>query len=136
VARIGGCAACGWRRDPVPRRQRGVMAEPRRVQRSRAKGWRMPQGTVYVGAPTIFGNPFLGPKAAIRYRDWLLWKVGPKKFYEFERRPFYLHHDRKRVLDNLHKLRGRSLSCWCALDKPCHSDVLLWIANAPLKCEA
>lgn len=29
-------------------------------------------------------------------------------------------------------LRGKNLACFCALDKPCHADVLLEIANAPL----
>jgi hypothetical protein len=27
-------------------------------------------------------------------------------------------------------LRGKNLACWCGLDKPCHADVLLEIANA------
>ena len=31
---------------------------PKRIQRRRTKGWRMPPGVVYVGRPTIFGNPF------------------------------------------------------------------------------
>ena len=31
---------------------------PVRIQRSRAKGWRMPANTVYVGRPTKWGNPF------------------------------------------------------------------------------
>lgn len=31
---------------------------PQRIQRSRAKGWRMPEGAVYVGRPGKFGNPF------------------------------------------------------------------------------
>jgi hypothetical protein len=31
---------------------------PERIQRKRTKGWRMPEGAVYVGRPTIFGNPF------------------------------------------------------------------------------
>jgi hypothetical protein len=26
-------------------------------------------------------------------------------------------------------LRGRDLACWCALDQPCHADVLLELAN-------
>lgn len=30
------------------------------------------------------------------------------------------------------ELAGRDLACWCALDKPCHVDTLLWVANAPL----
>lgn len=28
------------------------------------------------------------------------------------------------------ELRGKDLACWCPLDKPCHADVLLEIANA------
>jgi hypothetical protein len=31
---------------------------PRRLQRKRTKGWRMPEGAVYVGRPTVWGNPF------------------------------------------------------------------------------
>jgi hypothetical protein len=26
-------------------------------------------------------------------------------------------------------LRGKDLVCWCALDQPCHADVLLNVAN-------
>ena len=32
--------------------------KPQRIQRKRMKGWRMPEGAVYVGRPTVFGNPF------------------------------------------------------------------------------
>ena len=32
--------------------------------------------------------------------------------------------------DDLRELRGKDLACWCPLDKPCHADVLLEIANA------
>lgn len=32
---------------------------PRRIQRRRAQGWRMPLGAVYVGRPTKWGNPFV-----------------------------------------------------------------------------
>ena len=31
---------------------------PKRIQRRRTKGWRMPPNTAYVGRPTIYGNPF------------------------------------------------------------------------------
>lgn len=32
--------------------------KPKRIQRKRTKGWRMPEGAIYVGRPTRFGNPF------------------------------------------------------------------------------
>ena len=31
---------------------------PKRIQRKRTKGWRMPDCAIYVGRPTKFGNPF------------------------------------------------------------------------------
>lgn len=31
---------------------------PNRIQRERTTGWRMPEGAVYVGRPTKWGNPF------------------------------------------------------------------------------
>ncbi|MEM8822070.1 MAG: DUF4326 domain-containing protein [Pseudomonadota bacterium] len=36
---------------------------------------------------------------------------------------------RKIILDRLPELRGRDLACFCALDAPCHADVLLRLAN-------
>ena len=33
------------------------------------------------------------------------------------------------VEDVKRELRGRDLACYCALDEPCHADVLLAIAN-------
>ena len=54
------------------------MAE--RIQRQRVKGWRMPEGAVYVGRPTIYGNPF-------QYRDESrgLVHFGPKHLERFGR---------------------------------------------------
>ena len=34
------------------------MSAPKRIQRKRTKGWRMPDGAVYVGRPSRWGNPF------------------------------------------------------------------------------
>lgn len=31
---------------------------PQRIQRKRTRGWRMPEGAVYVGRGSKFGNPF------------------------------------------------------------------------------
>ena len=38
-----------------------------RIQRKRTKGWRMPEGAVYVGRPTRWGNPF--PISG----SWIVW---------------------------------------------------------------
>jgi hypothetical protein len=34
------------------------VSAPQRIQRKRTKGWRQPEGAVYVGRPTKWGNPF------------------------------------------------------------------------------
>lgn len=56
------------------------MAEPRRIQRRRTKGWRMPEGAVYVGRPTRWGNPFV-----CRNESRGLIRYGPKHLERFGR---------------------------------------------------
>jgi hypothetical protein len=57
------------------------VSEPKRVQRQR-KGWRMPEGAVYVGRPGVFGNPAViecDRSIANTVNPWHLWAgdVGP-----------------------------------------------------------
>lgn len=40
---------------------------PKRIRRKRTKGWRMPEGAVYVGRPSKWGNPFL------LQGNWICW---------------------------------------------------------------
>lgn len=89
---------------------------PKRIQRRRAKGWRAPSTSIYCGRPTIFGNPFV---LAGTFRLWLTGEDYRDQFQE----------QRRLILDKLHLLRGRDLSCWCGSDKDCHVDTLLEIAN-------
>jgi hypothetical protein len=35
------------------------MSKPKRIQRSRSKGWKMPANAIYVGRPTVWGNPYM-----------------------------------------------------------------------------
>ncbi len=83
---------------------------PKRIQRKRTKGWRMPAGAVYVGRPTRWGNPFdvadTGRVSALM------------RFTRFIA-PFL----------DVSELRGKDLACWCRLDQECHADILLEIAN-------
>lgn len=71
---------------------------------------------VYVGRPTIWGNPFVIGRDGTRdeviakYRAWLL--AQPSLV------------SRARV-----ELRGKRLACWCA-PASCHADVLVEIANS------
>lgn len=119
---------------------------PQRIQRKRTKGWRMPEGAVYVGRPTRWGNPFViadavecgftaaddatGRAFVVRvFRDWLT--GGPDS-------PWWYQAGENRHADlraGITALRGRDLACWCPLEDesgarvPCHADILLELAN-------
>jgi len=108
-----------------------IPRKPKRIQRKRTKGWKMPPNTVYVGRPGIWGNPFDMSRGEIRmsvltwYRMWL---TGRKNKQGSEKL-------RIEVLTRLRigELRGKNLACWCKLSEPCHADVLLEIANEEFK---
>jgi hypothetical protein len=93
----------------------------------RTKGWRKPEGTIYVGRPSRFGNPFqigvFGDAAACveEYREHLV----AARCGDNRRSSAYFHH----INANLSMLTGHDLACWCKLDQPCHADVLLEMAN-------
>jgi hypothetical protein len=102
---------------------------PERLQRQRTKGWRIPEGAVYVGRPTRWGNPFkvgdpvhVGPMWA--GRDTII--TDAETAVEFYRRWLF---NQRTPADLVPILRGRDLACWCPLDQPCHADVLLEMAN-------
>ena len=93
---------------------------PCRVQRTRRKGGGMPAESVYVGRPSKWGNPYHGDgpfdhaHVAACYRSFVM--RPEKAAFRAEVRA---------------ELMGKDLACWCALDQPCHADVLLEIANEP-----
>ena len=89
---------------------------PKRIQRRRTKGWRMPPGTVYIGRGSKWGNPFSATDAG---------RVQAVTRFAVEIAPSL----------PVGELRGKDLACWCPLvgkdGKPtqCHADILLEIAN-------
>jgi hypothetical protein len=98
--------------------------KPQRIQRKRAKDWRMPKNTIYVGRPTRWGNPFKKINGSIAHT-----REGIVELYaeilecnETDRAKWINGH--------IHELRGKNLACWCRLDQPCHADVLLKLALA------
>lgn len=107
---------------------REYRTKPIRIRLSRAKGYRLPPNTRSVSRPGPFGNPYRvesvlyqNPAAAwcvAMFRDWLNGKA-----------PGLLPGRRAKLLARLPELRGKNLACWCALDKPCHADVLIEFAN-------
>lgn len=128
---------------------------PERIQRKRAAGWRMPDGAVYVGRPTRWGNPFrihrghtsVGPPWSLAREAWhhIPASECTRAYVTTSSRmdasaAVHLYRDllRVRARDERERLRewlaplvGRDLACWCPLDVPCHADVLLEVANTP-----
>ena len=110
------------------------MSAPRRVQRTRKAGGGMPAGAVYVGRPTRWGNPFrVGDRVLVPGStggpDGAEWEVlsASRAIALYEA---HIRARPKLVAAARSDLAGRDLACWCALDQPCHADVLLKIANA------
>jgi hypothetical protein len=117
---------------------------PSRIQRSRAKGWRMPENAVYVGRPTKWGNPFSSSAYTAEQRV-ALYRTAIMGAMPIAYATGLVRHvsiielanariDKLRCLP-LRDLRGHDLACWCALvdeagnPVPCHADVLLELAN-------
>lgn len=122
------------------------IAQGRRVVRPRRRGQPLPPNTVYVGRPTIWGNPFsdrylgistrppshrkIGHAKSVKlHRQWLMGEIAaltlermgfcPKEVEALERL-------RIKVLSRLHELAGKDLACWCPLtSRWCHADTLL-----------
>lgn len=127
------------------------MSAPVRVQRQRSPGWRMPPNTVYVGRGSVFGNLTVCTPQMCRRRDPEEERCCVDNFAEYLASGLEGRTDRvgslrygvdhlrgyprrAAMVKALPRLRGKNLACWCPLDQPCHADVLLEIANAPV-CE-
>lgn len=125
---------------------------PVRIQRKRTKGWRMPENTVYVGRPSKWGNPFIvgqilsdcvyrGERGAFPYQIIQMAEVDGFICSEYLEQVLtiqdalklykaYILYEWEMSGDyNPWKLADKNLSCWCALDSPCHADILLELAN-------
>ncbi|MFF7476634.1 DUF4326 domain-containing protein [Streptomyces sp. NPDC008092] len=125
---------------------------PKRIQRKRIPGWRKPEGAVYVGRPTRFGNPFtIAPAASERGGPLDMWAVehqgrtlgrwddktaaraeATDRYARWIREPEQA--EQRRLFRAL--LHGRGLACWCPLPEPgqpdhCHAAVLIELVNAP-----
>lgn len=96
---------------------------PKRIQRRRSKGWRLPAGAVVVTRPGKWGNPYKVDMSISHHSPDQC--VGR---YELHLRTGKLHIS---VEDVRRELRGKDLACWCRLDQACHADVLLRVANGP-----
>jgi hypothetical protein len=113
-------------------------SRPQRIQRSRAKGWRMPEGAVVVSRPSRRGNPWVAEEVdgAWRCRDTRGGQIVPARdradAHDLAVAHFqaWLDADAANAEAVRAELRGKSLCCWCPPGLACHADVLIEIANA------
>ena len=101
-----------------------------RIQRKRTKGWRMPEGAVYVGRGSKWGNPYpIGSMYKTGGDTWIILNAELSVTLYKEHliaRPWGRQPLSASVAA---ELAGKDLACWCAPDRPCHGDVLLELAN-------
>lgn len=93
----------------------------------------MPEGAVYCGRPSPFGNPYCSKD---RLRNIALYRQfieGVKVLADGSRMMGESYTTERKFAIKLWAkimdLRGKDLACWCALDMPCHVDILLEVAN-------
>lgn len=103
----------------------------KRIQRSRAKGFRLPPNTVCVDRSTKLGNPF-------NWRDGVEvanegWAKGVAvdllrdAIYHPDRYPDKKIPTPQQIRE---ALKGKSfVACWCKTTEPCHGDLYIWIAR-------
>lgn len=105
---------------------------PRRIQRRRSRGWRLPAHTVNVTRPGRYGNPFKvgidGTRAecVALFRQLLAGICPISDATAKEQKRVYLA-----VRHGMAHWRGWDVACWCPLDAECHGDVLLACWNQP-----
>lgn len=102
---------------------------PKRIQRKRTKGWRMPKNSLYVGRPTTWGNPFVVGEEAFRFSTSVPYAVPETVEQVLADYRYFCKLWLIFAPNWLKPLKGKDLACWCPLDQPCHADVLLELAN-------
>lgn len=106
---------------------------PQRVQLRRKKGWRMPPNTVNVARPSTWGNPYRVGLVSCGCRsagECMHNVFRTQSATEAVQAYAAMPRNERRLAAIRNLLGGKNLACWCALNQPCHADVLLRLANA------
>ena len=103
---------------------------PKRIQRSRAKGSKLPAGVIVVTRPSRFGNPIkIDPRGGNQETTASCRSEAATMFGDIYECGMWDDYGLPSPAEIKRDLAGKDLACWCPLDKPCHADVLLEIAN-------
>lgn len=89
----------------------------------------------YVGRPSKWGNPWThkptGTLAEFVVADRKTAIENYKKWLTGEDFKDVLPEKRQWILNNIHLLRGKRISCWCH-PRACHADILALLADGKL----
>lgn len=126
-----------------------MIARPQGLQLSRDKGFDLQAASralnglpaAKVDRSTMFGNPFPvdvygAVKAVDLFDRWSHGRMSMLELSQLSRRDRYSDRGVSLVTvlqwmrEDLGRIRGKNLACWCALGARCHRDVLLEVANA------
>ncbi|OWL95592.1 hypothetical protein B7435_30380 [Mycolicibacterium peregrinum] len=131
------------------------LPSPQRLQRKRVKGFHLPDSSISVARPSRHGNPFRVVGLSVVGMSWpevtewdravvampdaeVLYTCAPDRcaavahavaLYRQLLRFRQSNWSPARFDSWLQPVRRRDLACYCALDQPCHADVLLEIAG-------
>ena len=90
------------------------------------------EDVVYIGRPSMWGNPFASVYAVPIWHTDVIRVSDPiaayKEWLDGRKHKGLNQKQRKQVLENVHTLRGKTLLCFCK-PKPCHGDVLAEMAD-------
>lgn len=115
-------------------------AAPTRIQRRRTKGWRAPEGAVYVGRRSGWGNswPVGATGHTVLPGGWI--DRRPHEPLTAQQAVDCFRNARTHDIEYLRQIReqlaGKTLMCWCRVGAPCHGDWLAEVANSPLPLES
>lgn len=110
----------------------------KRIQMSRKVAWRAQNpNAVKVDRSTRHGNPFrIGHSVALSWMAGGREQTGHIAAEDASQAVAYFRDWMNGVVDVVGRdrppvwpLAAYDLACWCALDQPCHADVLLELAN-------
>lgn len=125
-----------------------VVIAPRRIQRKRTAGWKLPEGAICVTRPGKWGNPFVVGEPIERGSE--LWPYitdlfpgidapafgGQFKSVKLQRAEDAVEAHFRWFLEQPalmltveEELGGRDLACFCKPGAPCHADTLLLAAR-------
>lgn len=114
--------------------------KPKRIQRKRTKGSKLPDGTLCVTRPGRHGNCFpVGMWFHKFTADWNVWSCGDSPHFGNEQvrdlphslelfRDYAKHRAQRDPLWLEPVRRAKFVACWCKENAICHADILIELA--------